>query len=331
MRFLLVYPPLKSYTNYWHPHLGLRYLSAILSKNGVQTKIIDCVANKWDHLDFEKSFVKTQKPDAVLITATTSEINSAHKIASIVKRHDKHVMTIIGGPHTTAEPELTLKQFKDFDIAVIGEGEYTILDIRDYLENKKPLNKIKGIAYHQDNSIFVNEKNDIILDLDKLPPPDWKKFPIKRYRSYLGMRTVVELPIITGRGCPNQCVFCQRALGQRVRVRSISYVIEEIQKDIELGAESIYFCDETFSLFKKRTIELLNEMWKRNIDKKVFWHCETRVDSVDEKVLSSMKKAGCKMIHFGVESGSNAILKKCKKGINRKQIITALELQKDLV
>jgi len=328
IKFLLIYPPLKSHTAYWLPHLGLGYISAILAKNGYKTEVIDTVINRWDFCDFEIFFRKIINPDAVIITATTSEIYSAHKIASIVKKRNKQIITIVGGPHTTALPKKTLEQFKDFDIAAFGEGELTILDIAEKLKNKQPMKLVNGIAYRSGEKIVLNQKKMPITNLDKLPFPEWNKFPLQKYRSILDFKKVIEFPIITGRGCPNHCIFCQNVLGHKVRYRSIKNIINEIEYNIKLGAQSIYFCDETFTLNKSRTKKLLKEMIKRYIGKRIFWHCETRVDSVDEELLLLMKKAGCRMVGFGVESGSDYILKKTKKGITKAQIINAFNLTK---
>ena len=103
MRFLIVYPPLDAYTNYWHPHLGLGYISAVLSNNGHDTEVVDAVANKWGLEDLDKHFSNRHDYDSVLITATTSEIASAHDVASIVKKYN-NALVVVGGSHTTALP-----------------------------------------------------------------------------------------------------------------------------------------------------------------------------------------------------------------------------------
>jgi anaerobic magnesium-protoporphyrin IX monomethyl ester cyclase len=329
MRFLLVYPPLDSHTRYWHPHLGLGYLSAVLEAAGHETEVADAVAEGWGIGAFSERFDRMRRPDAVLITATTSEISGAHDVASVVKAASRDIVTVVGGPHATALPEATLRQYPDFDIACIGEGELTVRELAQALEGGNPLKAVKGIAYRQGGEIVVTPCRDSIGDLDALPFPRWEGFPLARYSALMGLKPGLELPVMSGRGCPNRCVFCQRALGSTVRVRSAANVADEVDRDVALGAKSIYFCDETFTLSKKRTVALMQELMRRGLEKKVSWHCETRVDSVDAETLRLMRQAGCRMVAFGVESGSDRVLKEAGKAITSEMVRAAYKAAKE--
>lgn len=328
MRILLAYPPLNEHTSYWLPHIGLGYLAAVLAKNH-DVCIKDCVAER---VGFDKfrEFVSRNRFDLVGITSTTYEISNAHKIAEIAKAEIPSTVVVVGGPHSTALPEQTLKEFQYFDIAVAGEGEKTVEEIACNIEAKKPLSGIRGIAYRDNGKIKVNDKREFINNLDDLPIPLWEKFPLEKYHGYLGLIKKKELPILSGRGCPNQCVFCQRASGSKPRLRSVKSVVDEIEYDIKCGARSLAFCDETFTLFKERTKEICEEIIRRGLNKKISWHCETRVDRIDKETLMKMKEAGCEMVAFGVESGNDFILQKAKKGISTAQIRRAFIFAKEV-
>jgi radical SAM superfamily enzyme YgiQ (UPF0313 family) len=314
----------EGYTKYWIPHLGLGYLAGMLAKHDYDFEVIDCVAEK---LPLPKlgDILKKIQIDMLCVTATTPEIINAHEVCHIAKSINPRALTIVGGPHTTALPKETLEEFPFFDIAVAGEGEYTLLKI---LKREVPCSEIPGIAYRKNGKLFQNPPAAEIEQLDEISFPHWSAFPLKKYKGLLKFFKGLEFPIITGRGCPYRCIFCQRALGQKVRFRSVESVIEEIKYDISLGAKSLYFCDESFSINKNRAMEICKRIQKQGLNKKISWSCETRVDLVDEELLLEMKRAGCELLSFGVESGNEEILKTSQKGITLNQVDRAFYFAK---
>lgn len=278
-----------------------------------------------------QSYVKQLKsiqPEIVGITATTSGVWYAHKVAEVTKDVDNKITTIIGGPHTSALPEQTLKEFGAFDIAVTGEGEYTMLNLLRNIRDTTDLKGIRGIAFRQDDEIYQATANEYISDLDNLPFPAWENYSLNRYTGFVGMRKTLELPIISGRGCPCSCIFCQQALGRRLRERSVESVIEEIMYDLRFEVKSLFFCDETFTMNKPKAMEICEKILKKGLNRKFSWSCETRVDCVGHELMKMMKDAGCRIIHLGVESGNEEIRKIAKKGITYSQIRNAFDICK---
>lgn len=313
MNILLVYPKIEDYTSFWFPHLGLGYLASVLTKQGHKVQIVDFIADN----SADKSFIgNLRNIDLVGVTATTSEINAANKICQMVKRTNSAIHTIVGGAHITALPQETLCQFHDIDFGIISEGENSLPAIINVLSSGGDPKGIRGVVLRDNGNIVVNNNPNMVNDLDGIPRPAWEKFKLSLYRGSLKNRRSLELPIITGRGCPFQCVFCQRLSGNMVRYRNIDNIMEEIEYDISIGAKSLFFCDETFTLNRNRVIAICEEIIKRGIHRKIEWNCQTRVDTVDEKVLSLMKKSGCTTVGFGVESGNDEILKASKKGFS---------------
>lgn len=315
MKIFLVYPPIHSHTNYWLPHLGLGYLAACLSRAGHEVKVIDLVAEGIGLQEFARR-VEQEGADIVAVTSTTCEIDNAHEICRQTKEINSKIITMVGGAHTTALPVETLENFSAFDMAFVAEGEHKVVEVVRRIQDGKQLNGLKGVAYRDNGALVCDASPSYINDLDKLPFPDWSKFNLRRYYGFSGVfQKELELPIITGRGCPYSCVFCQQAMGKKMRFRSVESVIDETEYDLSLGARALYFCDDTFSLNSERLIAMCEIMQKRGLHTRLHWSCDTRVNKVNEEMLRAMKAAGCWMVSFGAESGNDEILKHSKKGI----------------
>jgi SAM-dependent methyltransferase len=230
----------------------------------------------------------------------------------------------MGGPHVTLAAQDTLEHFDDVDIIVRGEGELTIVEIMDCLNNDGDLGEVLGISYRDTRGHIVHNANrPLIQDLDELPLPARHLLPMERYtrtldtpQGYLPLTT-----IYTSRGCPYRCSFCSTTLvwGKRWRARSSLKIIEEIETlSRDYGVRAFWFVDDAFTVQRRRVIEFCDLILERGLD--IYWTCESRVDVVDYDLLSKMQSAGCCHISYGIESGSQHILDKAvKKGITLTQ------------
>ncbi|MFH1620134.1 MAG: radical SAM protein [bacterium] len=191
--------------------------------------------------------------------------------------------------------------------------------------------KIKGIIYRHNGELKTTASREYIQDLDSLPFPARHLFPpADKYRPVLG--SCINRPfahLISSRGCPYQCGFCDRKVfGNKFRARSPENVVDEIEKLISLhGAREIKFFDDTFTLDKERAYGIFNELEKRKIQ--IPWSCVTRADCVDKPFLQSMKKTGCWQVVYGIESGDQRMLDIMKKGLTLQQSESAVVLAKD--
>lgn len=322
MKINFVSPP-SDKGKYEHEHLsipkiGIGYMAAFLEKNGIDCSIIDA---KFERLDLEDVMHRLQKenPDILGISAMTSEIYSAAKVAEEAKKRLPNCTTVIGGAHAISIPNETLEEFKDFDILVTGEGEITFLDLIQTIEENKPLDNVKGIMFRKDGEVKVNSPREWIQDLDSLPFPAWHKYP--------------EIPpffyVLSTRGCPYNCAFCMTILGKQQRKRSPENVVDEIEWLVDTyKTEEISFLDETFTWDRDRTLRLLNLIIDRGLNRKMKWIAQTRVDRVDEDIFLKLKEAGCFKIEFGVESGNQKILNNINKGIKLEKVEEAVRLAK---
>jgi len=312
------------------PPLGIAYVAAVLEDKGIDVRIIDCaVGISFDEL-FEK--ISEESPDVVGFTSTTPAFVNVQKVASFIRREFVSTRILIGGAHVTALPEKTIETGV-FDIGVIGEGELTIAELFDNYKdgNFRNPDKILGIVYKDGDRIFQNERRPFIHDLDSIPIPARHLLPHPRFYqpTPASCRRVPYAVIITSRGCPSRCTFCDRKIfGERFRKRSVPNIFKEIEAVISnYGVREIRFFDDTFTQDKKRVYEICDGFERRKL--KIPWTCLTKSACVDGPLLKRMKKAGCWQVLYGFESGDNRMLKLLKKGntvkVNKKAVCLTKE------
>jgi radical SAM superfamily enzyme YgiQ (UPF0313 family) len=338
MKVLLVVPPMffgvgvDIGSSYLPPHSGFAYIAASLRERGTKVEIFDSRV-EYPAVKRLKKKIGSLKPDVVGITAMTPWIKNASRTADMVKKIDPSIFVVVGGIHATSLPGETLNEFKSFDAAVRGEGEHTMCELVQRLEDDRDFSKVKGIAFRDNGKINVTEPRPWIEDLDSLPFPAWDLLALNKYRArYTFLKKILELPVGTSRGCPYRCIFCNRGSGDRPRFRSIECVLDEIEYWCigKFGAKKISFHDDSFTLDRKRAIRLCDGLIERGLHEKISWICQTRVDLVDKALLKKMKEANCYDIGFGVESGNPEILSITKKGITLEQARNAFKWTKEV-
>ncbi|MFH1776969.1 MAG: radical SAM protein [Candidatus Omnitrophota bacterium] len=308
-----------------YPTLGLLYIaSAVLKFTHHKIEIIDAKLANLDNAKIELE-IKKRMPDLVGIPATTFTIIDALTIAKSAKDVSANIIVCLGGPHPTMYPEETLDA--DYiDYLVLREGEYTFCNLLNALESKTDLSHVRGIAYKSNHKIITTAFNDFIENLDDLPHPARHLTPYRRYYSLLA-RYLPITTMITSRGCPYQCSFCHRPhLGRKFRCRSAKNVVDEMEECAAMGIKEFFIYDDTFTIDKNRTINICNEIIQRRLH--IHWDIRTRVDTINENMLLNLKKAGCERIHYGVEAGTNEILKEYRKDISLKLVKKTFALTK---
>jgi anaerobic magnesium-protoporphyrin IX monomethyl ester cyclase len=315
------------------PSIGLCSLAAYTREKGFETQILDAYNRG---LTPEKTMEQllTFSPTHVGITAMTSNIGFAAEFAERVKKTNPEIITIIGGTHITALPEETMERFSWFDIGVLGEGEETITEVLNLPVDatRESLAEVKGIIYRDGNDkLKKTAPRPFFKDLDRLPYPAWDLlagFP-KLYRlTPTNFKRLPATSMVASRGCPYQCTFCDRSVfGNRYRFFSADYVIgmiNELQENY--GIRELCFYDDTFTVNRKRLTVFCEYLVKNK--KKFSWSCLGRVDFADEELLRLMKKAGCWLISYGIESASPEILALYRKNTTIDQIVNAVRATK---
>ncbi len=329
MKIALVNPRIETYSSYMPP-LGLFYLGAVLEKENFDVRIFDPYPD--DDVDIED--IIDFQPDVIGVTILTCYVPRAKHIISLIKGRLKSVKVIVGGVHVTALPEESL-EFFEADFAVFGEGEFTVSELCTRLRDKEPSEDIKGLTYRRNGQIVRTEPRPQIQDLNELPLParhlvnfDNYLFPPGVIRGFWTERCT---SVMTSRGCPFQCIWCgtQTIFGHKVRRRSVDNVILEIESLQEnYNIDSIWFVDDTFTLNKKWILEFCNKLIDKKI--KLVWGCQSHVTTIDEEMLVIMKRSGLVQLDFGVESGSNKVLKALKKNSSEDSIKKAFDMTKRL-
>ena len=308
--------------------LGIAYLAAVLGRQGHDVKLIDAPAMQYGKEDLLKE-VRSFAPDLVGISATTASFTKALATAKEVKSQFD-LTVVVGGPHVTALPEATLEN-PCFDIGVVGEGEITMVELAAKLQSGDGLEDVKGIVYRERDKVRRNPERPYIMDLDSVPfPARHLLSPLDVYRpTPSAYRCLPQATMITSRGCPYNCTFCDRSVfGSTYRARSATNVVDEMEILIEKhGAKEIRFWDDTFNIDARRVIQICEEIRARGID--VPWTCLGRINRMNAEVLRAMEESGCWQVDYGIESGNQQLLDGIRKGLTLDMIRTVTKMTRE--
>jgi radical SAM superfamily enzyme YgiQ (UPF0313 family) len=301
------------------------FLGAYLKKAGHEPEILDFLLNKFnENLLMEKA----AQADLIGISAVTPLVASAIKLVNLIKERFPKKIVVLGGPHPTLLPKETLESCKNIDYIVKGEGEERLVWLLEYLAGKRKKENLDGLAFSESGEIVDLPQRSHLENLDSMLFPARDLVSIKKYSKFIESRKKPATTIITSRGCPFDCTYCSKPIfGRLCRERSPENILEEMELLKErYGIKEFIFYDDTFTLNRDRVAKLCRLLIDKKIN--VYWKCETRVNLVDEELLKLMKAAGCYLIGYGIESGSQRVLDVLKKGITRAEVIKAADITK---
>ncbi len=290
------------------PPLSLLSMGAVLEKDGFDVQIIDAHLFTMTEDDMARE-LKKAKADVIGITMMTSTAIAGHRIAQIAKEQDPLVTVVVGGVHPDALPEETLRN-QTIDLVVRGDGEMTMLEICRGNSNSD----ISGISYRDEGQFIHNQARNPV-DLNSLPPYAYHLVPLEKYYPAAGAyKKLPAINMLMTRGCPGKCIFCNSA-ETLLRNRNAEQVVNEIAhlRD-KYGVREIQFYDDTFTVMKANVYRFCDLMVERQLG--VTFSCFARTDCFSPKMASALKKAGCHQVMFGIESGSQPILKTLRKDID---------------
>jgi len=334
---MLVYPNQRWYkydlTTTWNLSPYSLCMLAAMIQDKYEVKIVDAQFHNMSKEQFKKE-VQEFHPDCVGISILTSEYSSIlDTAASIIKGIDREIITIAGGVHITTQYYRVMEN-RDIDYAIRGEGEYVLRDFLNYLNGEGEL-PTKGLIFRKENGQLEVLPPDLVQDLDALPPPN---YDLVDYASYTntgpryGVDSVHLYPyarILTSRGCPVGCSFCQvkNISGNKWRPRSAECVVDELALLKEkYGIKAFIFEDDNPFFQKERTKKMFRLLKERNLNLK--WKAAgVAVFMMDEETFKLMAETGCQMIGIAVESGSERILKQViKKPVDLKKVPQMIKL-----
>ncbi len=339
MKFLFIYPSSQKWElatgkliqiGGFSPPLGILYLARMLEDNGHNAEVLD---GSIEELNKEKIHKYVCSSDAVGLTLYSEprEMIASISMARIIKEIDPNIPLVIGGPHCSISPEQTLIDY-NADICISGYGEFVISSVANAIEGKMKLSTIPGITYRNGSKVEKGKPAEQIHDLDKVPFPARHYVNKYKYGYFLGQKITKGnfTSIISSRGCPNRCRFCQLPYFiPHYTTRSINNITDEIEEVVKNGYKTIQFVDDNFLANKKKAEKIMDYIIKKEMDIKI-WIGSARVDSADKGLYQKMRDSGVESISFGIESGNQDVLDFYNKRITLDQIKKAVNLSNEM-
>ncbi|VVB82958.1 Ribosomal protein S12 methylthiotransferase RimO [uncultured archaeon] len=321
--------------NYSFP-TGLSYIYSVIKNAGYNIDAYNLNHEDGKVEDLVKTKLDNKKYDIVGVGGMAIDYQVIEKIINVSKEHQSKPLVILGGAIITSNRDIVSKNI-NFDIGVIGEGEKTIIELLKKLEKKESFKEVKGICYKEGEKVIFTLPREQIEDLDTIPFPGYEAFGFGKVldnQDSLGlffglMDHPRAYPLLGSRGCPFQCTFCHHSIGSKYRKRSVDNIIQEIEFAINnYKINSFVLNDDLFSADKERLNDFCKKIKKldEKYSIKLSWWCSLWVGTVDEKMLNTLKDAGCFYVGFGFESYSKKVLQSMKKPITPEQIDNAIKL-----
>lgn len=305
------------------PPLGLGYIAAVLEKANCEVQIIDANVLRMPASGVV-DLVDKVRPDIVGISTNIVTCLSSFNLVKLLHKRLNKSQIIMGGPYPTSLPEYNLRN-SDARAVVIGEGEQTAKEIVENIrQDRHPYKSVPGVAFKEDSHIIKNEPRRLIEDIDRISFPAYHLFPdIGRYKSRARQKPVAS--IITSRGCPYQCVYCNKGVfGSRIRMRSAENVMEEIDYFVKkYKVRQIDILDDNFTANVNRAERIFDLLIERRYNLSINIQNGVRADGLNQSLIKKMRRAGVFKLGFGVESGDENILKLIKKNLDLEQVIKA--------
>lgn len=302
------------------PPISLATTASFLEKEGHSLRVLDCPAVGVDRAKLEH-LIKEDQPDFVFWNTATPTLDDDLDLGRWVKSAAPRATTGVLGTHVTAMPEVALDNLH-VDAVIRGEPEMTITEL--CRQKERGWCNIRGLSYREGEDVRHNQDRKFLSPED-IPSPAWHYLDMGTYRLPSSGRPF--LIIAPTRGCPYPCNFCTAPLyyGKRIRKRPVKDVVNEIEDSIgRFQVKDFFVWADTFTADRGYVREFCREITSRGLC--IAWTCNSRVDTVDRETLIMMKAAGLWMISFGLESGSNPVLRRTGKNITIRQSREAVAL-----
>ena len=321
MRVLLLRPAAEKKSMARVLPLGLLAIGSVLKRAGHQVKILDLrISNSPD--EELSSVMKSFNPQVVGIGVMTIECKYGFIDAAKVKELNPGVTIIFGGPHCSHEPRFILND-PNVDLMVSGEGDLTITELIDALEQGRDIENIAGIAYKKNGSYIRTADRPVIRDLDKFDQ-EYDLINLGRYFNFQSsmdffpvFRNKRFLPLVTSRGCPFKCTYCHDIFDKSIQYRSPKAVVDEIEYLInKYGVREFHIVDDVFNVNMKRAKIVLDAIIQRNLNIHISFPNGLRADFFDDELIDKMQRAGVYRMALGIESGSQRIQDMIQKDLD---------------
>ncbi len=311
------------------PPLGIFYVATILQQGGIEVSILDQAA-KGLTMDATHQWIRKEDPDILGFSVLSCSSQTAPRIAAMAKQANPALRIVFGNMHATFNAEQILAKYPQVDVVVRGEGEYTTLELAKRFETEGNLKDVMGITFRMNGQIVSTPTRPPIKDVDSIPFPDRRLSDVEYHAMAAGINAAPKkyASFVSSRGCVYRCRFCgvRRFANNIWRPRSVENTLNEIQLLASEGYEQIYFVDDNFMIDKKRVMRICHRIRKEKLD--VDFICLGRVDNCSFDMLRELVRAGCRIIHFGLESANQRILDYYNKQITPEQSKSAVKTAK---
>ncbi len=310
------------------PPLSELYAATSARDAGADATVLD--AQMEPHRHRELAARRFADIDAVVVMSSTQSFRQDVAYLESVKRANPRTRSILFGSHPTFMPEHALRA-EGVDYIVLGEPEESLRCLLRALAGGESTENVAGIGYRNGRGEARVNPPRPLLDVNDLPIPD--RTLLSRNRVDYFNPVVKRMPYTTmqtSRGCPGKCIFCTAPAfyGKKYRLRSAKKVLEELREVARLGYREVFFRDETFTVDRRRLFDICEAMLAEGID--LAWIANGRVDMVDREMMTLMKRSGCHLLKFGVETGVDDILRNYKKGVTCEQAEAAFRLAREV-
>jgi anaerobic magnesium-protoporphyrin IX monomethyl ester cyclase len=300
-----------------YPPMGLLYIAATLRERGtkgVEVKVLDTLLDNLNDEQIE-DYLRRETPDVVGTQVLTFTLLDSLAVLRLAKQVNPDVVTVLGGRHCDIYPVETAA-LPDVDFVITGEGELTFTKLIEHLRQPDELEKISGLTFSRRGRLISNPPQ-LIENLDDLPFPARDLTNYRDYRFLLAKKSVFTT-LITSRGCPYRCTFCDEG-HKKFRAVSAHRVVKEILYCKEqLGIDQFFIFDSTFTVDRQRVLTICELLVQCRAN--ITFDMRSRVNLIDDEMLKALKKAGCVRIQYGIESGNDEVLKSINKQILVKQV-----------
>jgi radical SAM superfamily enzyme YgiQ (UPF0313 family) len=298
-RVLLIAPPSSSYLGAVRPPANLGYLAQALADAGIEYAVEDMrTSHTMNGLARQ---LRTFQPDLVGISVVSLQYLRAYEVAHYVKQHAPQAAVVAGGPHISAVREQALHECMEIDFGIVQEGEASLVQLCR-ANAATPVDAIPGLLLRRNDVVLAGAEAVCHPDLDAISFPRFERFDLSRYAR--------EIPIITSRGCPYNCIFCfHGVLGHNYRARSAANVVDEFEHWYARGYRQFVVDDDNFTLTKSRVYQICDEIERRKLHG-LFIRCANgiRADRTDRDLLRRMYEVGVREVGFGADGGNDEVL-----------------------
>jgi anaerobic magnesium-protoporphyrin IX monomethyl ester cyclase len=307
--------------------LGITYISSSMKHAGHSVFTLNLNQRDGEVPEIIRKEIEANAIDVVATGGLSFQYNTVRQVVEAAKRFRGDIITIVGGGIITGDPQPAMEALEYADYGVIGEGETTICELCRALEHGGELSEINGLIYRNGGGYVTTAPRKEIDDIDSIPWPDYKGFEIDQYLKATspgisGLNTQNIIFMLASRSCPYNCTFCFHTIGRKYRQRSLDKFFEELDYMVsQYNIEYICLADELFA----RKIERVREFCERMAKYKIRWWAQFRVDDITPELIATLKKGGCDVMSFGLESADNRILKSMRKATTVEQIERTLK------